>query len=115
MTSFASLLQTFFTDYLQKQCDVSAHTIAAYRDTFRLLISFAQTQLKKQPTNLLLADLDVALIGAFLSYLEEERHNSVSTRNSRLAAIRSFFRFAGTKLPDQLELIQRILAIPQKR
>lgn len=115
MTSFASLLQTFFTDYLQKQRDVSAHTIAAYRDTFRLLISFARTQLKKQPTDLLLADLDAALIGAFLSYLEEERHNSVSTRNSRLAAIRSFFRFAGTKLPDQLELIQRVLAIPQKR
>ncbi len=115
MTSLAPELQTFFSDRMQTQRRASPNTIAAYRDTFRLLLSFAQQRLGKRPCDLLVADLDASLIGAFLDHLETERKNSVRTRNTRLAAIRSFFRFAATRLPDQLALIQRVLAIAQKR
>lgn len=111
----ASLLQTFFADRLQAQRHVSPHTIAAYRDTFKLLLRFAQQRLAIAPTDLRVADLDAPLIAAFLDHLETDRHNTTRTRNARLAAIRSFFRFAAIHLPDQLALLQRVLAIPQKK
>lgn len=115
MTFLGPVLQAFFTDRLQQQRRASPHTIAAYRDAFRLLLAFAKQRIDKEPANLLVADLDASLIAAFLNHLETERGNSVRTRNARLAAIRSFFRFAATRLPDHLGLIQRVLSIPQKR
>jgi site-specific recombinase XerD len=115
MTSLAPVLQAFFAERLQQQRRVSPHTIAAYRDTFRLLLNFTKQRIGKQPCDLLVADLDASLIAEFLHHLETERGNSIRTRNARLAAIRSFFRFAATQLPDLLGLIQRVLSIPQKR
>ena len=111
----APILQTFFTERLQKQKRVSSHTISAYRDTFKLLVCFAKQRLGKNPSDLLVVDLDVSLIAAFLDHLETERKNTVRTRNARFAAIRSFFSFAAFHLPDHLGQIQRILAMPQKR
>lgn len=115
MTHLAPLLQTFFTERLQQQRRASPHTIAAYRDTFRLLLGFAQRHLGKAPTELFLADLDASFVGEFLNHLEQERGNGARTRNARLAAIRSFFRFAAAREPALGGLIQRVLAIPQKR
>ncbi len=115
MTSLAALLPSFFSERLQKQRQVSAHTIAAYRDTFRLLVGFAQQQLKKQPVDLMMSDLDPALIAAFLEHLESERKNTPRTSNLRLAAIRSFFRYVALQEPSLLLQAQRILAMPQKR
>jgi integrase/recombinase XerD len=113
--TLAPTLQAFFTDRLIHQRGASPHTIAAYRDTLRLLLTFAQQQLSKPPSALDLADLDAALIGAFLDHLQHERGNSVRTRNARLAAIHSLFRFAALRHPEQAALIQRVLAIPPKR
>ncbi len=115
MTSLAPLLEAFFTERLQRQRRASPHTIAAYRDAFRLLLGFAEKHIGKLPSTLLLADLDAPLVGAFLDHLERERGNSVRTRNARLAAIHSFFRFAAIREPAHAGLIQRVLAIPQKR
>jgi site-specific recombinase XerD len=113
--NFPTLLERFFTQRLIAQCRVSAHTIAAYRDTFRLLLQFAQEHLHKSPSRLLLSDLNPAFIGAFLDGLEKIRGNNARSRNLRLAAIRSFFRFAAYEDPSQSSLIQRVLAIPSKR
>lgn len=115
MTSLAPLLESFFSERLQHQRRASPHTIAAYRDAFRLLLKFAADKKKKSPYELLLSDIDAPLIGAFLDHLENGRGNRVQTRNARLAAIRSFFHFAAFKEPAHSALIQRILAIPQKR
>jgi integrase/recombinase XerD len=115
MTALAPLLQAFFSDRLLRQRRASAHTVMAYRDTFRLLLGFAQPRLGRSPTDLRVADLDASLIVDFLHHLETGRHNTLRTRNARLAAIRSFFRFAALHLPDHLQQIQRILAIPQKK
>lgn len=115
MTAFASTLQAFFTDRLTKQKNASPHTVTAYRDTLRLLLMFAARQIGRTPTLLGLADLDASLIGAFLDYLERERGNSVRSRNTRLAAIHSLFRFAALRHPDHAALIARVLAIPPKR
>jgi len=115
VTALAPLLQAFFSDRLQRQRRVSAHTVTAYRDTFRLLLGFAQSRVGRPPADLRVADLDVPLIVDFLHHLETSRHNTLRTRNARLAAIRSFFRFAALELPDHLHQIQRILAIPQKK
>jgi integrase/recombinase XerD len=115
MISLAPVLEAFFTERLERQRQASPHTIAAYRDTFRLLLGFTQKHLGKAPSVLLLADLDASLVGAFLDYLEKERGNSARTRNARLAAIRSFFRFAASREPSHAALIQRVLAMPQKR
>jgi site-specific recombinase XerD len=115
MTFLAPLLETFFTERLQRQRQVSGHTVAAYRDTFRLLLGFAREQVGRAPSDLLLADIDAPFIGAFLDHLEKERKNGARTRNARLAAIRSFFRFAAALEPAHAGLIQRVLAIPQKR
>jgi integrase/recombinase XerD len=115
MADLASTLQAFFTDRLSRQRGASPNTISAYRDTMRLLLTFAQRRLSKPPAALGLADLDALLIGAFLDHLEEERGNSVRTRNARLAAIHSLFRFATLRHPEHAALIQRVLAIPPKR
>ena len=109
------LLQGFFTDRLVRQRQASPHTIAAYRDTFRLLLEFTQKQLDKEPSSLGLEDLDAPLIGAFLDHLEKTRGNSARTRNARLAAVHSFFRYAGLQEPSLAAVIQRVLAMPSKR
>lgn len=115
MTSLAPILEAFFTERLQQQRQASAHTIAAYRDTFRLLLAFTEKQLGKAPSHLLLADIDASLVTSFLGHLEQERGNGARTRNARLAAVRSFFRYAASREPAHAGLIQRVLAIPQKR
>jgi site-specific recombinase XerD len=112
--TLAPTLQAFFTDRLVRQRSASPHTIAAYRDTMRLLLTFAQQRRSKPPSTLDLADLDADLIGAFLDHLQHERGNSVRTRNARLAAIHSLFKFAALRHPEQAALIQRVLAIPPK-
>lgn len=115
MTSLAPLLEAFFTERLQQQRQASPHTIAAYRDTFRLLLGFVEKRVGKQASQLLMTDIDAPLIGTFLDHLEKERGNGARTRNVRLAAIRSLFRFAASREPAHAALIQRVLAIPQKR
>jgi integrase/recombinase XerD len=115
MTALAPILQTFFTQRLAAQQNASPHTVAAYRDTFRLLLTFAQEHTGIPPTRLSLADLDAPLISAYLNHLETRRGVSVTTRNSRLAALHSLFRFAALRHPEHAALIQRVLAIPTKR
>ena len=102
MTTLAPLLEAFFSDRLIRQRQASEHTLAAYRDTFRLLLRFAQVRLGTAPTQLLLGQLDAELIGAFLDHLENQRGNCVRTRNARLAAIRSFFRYAALHQPEHV-------------
>lgn len=113
--NLAGLLEAFFTDRLMRQRQVSPHTIASYRDTFRLLLEFAQQKLKKAPSTLSLDDIDAPLVGSFLDHLEKTRGNSSRSRNTRLAAIRSFFRYAAFIEPAHSALIQRVLAMPSKR
>lgn len=108
-------LQAFFTERLLQQRQASEHTIASYRDSFRLLLSFVQDHDKKAPSTLSLQDLDAPVVVAFLQYLEQTRGNSTRSRNVRLAAIHSFFRFVAFREPGQAALIQRVLAIPTKR
>jgi site-specific recombinase XerD len=115
MTALAPTLQSFFTDRLTRQRRASPATIAAYRDTFRLLLRFASTRTGKTPSMLGIEDLDAPAIVAFLSHLEIERHNSARTRNTRLAAIRSLFHYAAICHPEHAAVIARVLAIPQKR
>ena len=114
-TDLPRLLEAFFLDRLIQQRRVSPYTVASYRDTFRLLLRFAERRLKKAPSALRLADLDAPLIGAFLHHVESERGNSARSRNVRLAAIRSFFRYAALQEPEHAGLIQRVLAMPNKR
>jgi site-specific recombinase XerD len=114
-TRSPALLAAFFTDRLMRQRQASPHTIASYRDSFRLLLQFAQQRLKKPPSSLAMEDLDTSFIGAFLDYLEKERHNSARSRNSRLAAIHSFFRYVMWQEPQYAALAQRVLAMPSKR
>ena len=115
MTALAPTLQAFFTDRLTRQRNASPHTIAAYRDTWRLLLAFAAGRTGKQPGQLDLADLDAPLTGDFLDHLEADRGNSARTRNARLAAIHSLFRYAALRHPEHAEVIARVLAIPPKR
>lgn len=112
---FPALLQKYFTHHLVEQRRVSAHTIAAYRDTFRLLLGFANERLNRSPSDLRLDDLTAEFIAAFLAYLERGRRCGVHTRNARLAAIRSFFRYVSFQRPDRADAIGRVLAIPFKR
>ena len=112
---FSTLLQSFFTDRLMKQRNVSTHTIASYRDTFRLLLEFAHRKLKKPPSKLAFDDLNAPFIGAFLDYIQRDRKNGTRTRNLRLTAIRSFFKYAAFQEPTRSAHIQRVLAIPTKR
>ena len=113
--TLAPLVESFFTQRLIGQRHASPHTVASYRDTFRLLFCFAQRQVGKPPAKLDVADLDAPLIGRFLDHLETERHNSARTRNNRLAAIHSLFAYAALRHPEHAGLIQRVLAIPAKR
>jgi integrase/recombinase XerD len=113
--NFAALLETFFTDRLIAQRRVSPHTVASYRDTFRLLLKFAQKELGKSPSKLALTDLNAPLIGRFLDNLEKTRANASRSRNLRLTAIRSFFRYTALECPENSAVIQRVLAIPPKR
>lgn len=115
MSLLAPTLQAFFTDRLIAQKRASAHTIAAYRDTIRLLLAFAAQHTHKAPSDLDIDDLAAPLIGAFLDHLEHERGNTIRTRNARLAAIRSLFRYAALRHPEHAATIQRVLAIPSKR
>jgi len=112
---FAGRLEAFFTDRLIRQRRASPHTIGGYRDTFRLLLGFARQHLTKEPSRLAIEDLDAPLIGAFLDHLEKERGNSARTRNVRLAAIHSFFRYLALQEPTHSAVIQRVLAMPSKR
>jgi integrase/recombinase XerD len=115
MTALATTLQAFFTDRLARQRQVSPNTLAAYRDALRLLLVFAANRKGKEPSKLDIDDLDAPLIGAFLDDLEHQRKNGARTRNARLAAIRSLFRYAALRHPDHAALIARVLAIPPKR
>lgn len=111
----APIMQAFFTDYLMTQRHASRHTIASYRDCLRLLLTFARQRTGKLPAQLDLADLDAVLIGTFLTELESTRGNSAATRNTRLTAIHSLFRYASLQAPEHAGLISRVLAIPAKR
>jgi site-specific recombinase XerD len=115
MTLLAPTLETFFTERLMTQRQASPHTIAGYRDTMRLLLAFTSERTGKPPSKLDIADLDVRVISAFLHHLEQARGNSASTRNARLAAIRSLFRYAAFKHPEHAAVIERVLALPAKR
>ena len=115
MTRLAPIMQGFFTDHLITQRHASPHTVASYRDTFRLLLGYAHQRSGKLPAQLDIADLDAVLIGAFLTHLETERGNSAATRNARLTAIRALFRYASLRAPEHAALIARVLAIPAKR
>lgn len=114
-TSLAPFLERFFTQRLIQQRQVSPHTISSYRDTFRLLLKFAHRRQHKPPSRLRVEEIDAPLIVAFLDHLEKHRGLSVRSRNLRLTAIRSFFRYVSFELPTHSAQIQRVLAIPSKR
>ena len=114
-TDLGTLIETFFCKRLISQRRASSHTIASYRDTFRLLLAFAQKRLNRPPSQLELKDISPSLVSDFLDHLEATRGNRVRTRNLRLTAVRSFFRFAALEAPDHGGVIQRVLAIPNKR
>ena len=113
--TFATLVVAYFTDYLTQQRALSPQTIAAYRDAFVLFLAFAQCRLGKSPTAITLADMTPELITAFLNHLEQQRHNCVRSRNARLAALRSFLKFAGHRDVSSLRIVERALGIPVKR
>jgi integrase/recombinase XerD len=115
VTDLAPILQGFFTDRLARQKKASPNTVAAYRDTCKLLLSYARERTGKAPSKLSLADLDAALIGEFLQHLEDDRGNGSATRNARLAAIHSLFRYAAPRAPEHAATISQVLAIPPRR
>ena len=113
--SFAALVQSFFAEHLTQQRALSACTVAAYRDAFVLFLDFTQARLHKAPTAMLLADLTPSLILAFLDHLESDRHNTVRSRNARLAALRSFLKFAARRDVTALHTVEQALGVPMKR
>ena len=113
--SFAALVQAYFAEYLTQQRALSQQTIAAYRDGFVLFLDFAEARLGKSPASMALADITPKLIIAFLDHLERQRHNSVRSRNARLAALRSFLKFAAHRDVASLQVIERALGVPVKR
>jgi site-specific recombinase XerD len=113
--TFATLVQEFFTDYMVQQRALSPCTVASYRDTFVLLLRFAQKQLGKAPVSVQLTDINAKFLAAFLDHLESERHNSARSRNIRLAAVRSFLKFAARRDLANLRVIEQALAVPMKR
>ena len=113
--SLASLVQEFFTDYMVQQRALSPRTVASYRDTFVLLLRFAEKQLGKPPVSVELTDINAKFLAAFLDHLEADRHNSARSRNIRLAAVRSFLKFAARRDLANLRLIEQALAVPMKR
>lgn len=112
---FAALLQRFFAERLIQQQNASPRTVAAYRDTFRLLLGYAESKLGKQPAKLTLSDFDATLVLNFLAHLETKRHNSIRSRNARLAAVLAFARYVALQCPPALQIVQQIRAIPMKR
>jgi integrase/recombinase XerD len=115
MSLIAPTLQAFFTERLTQQRNASPYTVAAYRNCFRLLLQFVHDRRRKEPSQLAFDDLSATVVAEFLQHLENERGNSICSRNARLAAIHSFFKFAAYRHPEHAELIQRVLAIPPKR
>ncbi len=115
MSALASSLQAWFTDRLIRERNASPHTIASYRDTIRLLLTYASQQLGVEPSKLDLGHLDAPLIGAFLDHLETDRGCGTRTRNTRLAAIRTFYRYCMTRHPEHAATIERVLQIGPKR
>jgi len=113
--TFAALIQEFFTDYMVQQRALSPCTVASYRDTFLLLLRFTEQRLGKAPTALQLADIDTTLLASFLDHLEQDRGNSVRSRNIRLAAVRAFLKFAARRDVANLKVIEQALAVPMKR
>ena len=113
--TFPTLLERFFTQRLMQQRQASAHTIASYRDTFRLLLQFAQKRLRRAPSTLALEDIDAPLVVDFLDEQEKVRDVTARTRNLRLTAIHSFFHYVAFEAPAHAAQIQRVLAIPAKR
>lgn len=113
--SFPALVQAYFSEYLTNQRALSPQTIASYRDGFVLFLAFAEERLCKAPAAMVLADVTPELIMAFLNHLERQRHNSVRSRNARLAALRSFLKFAGHRDVASLQVIERALGVPVKR
>jgi site-specific recombinase XerD len=114
-SNFGVLLERFFTQRLMQQRQASAHTIASYRDTFKMLLQFVHKRLRKAPAALALDDIDAPLVMAFLDEMEQARGITARTRNLRLTAVHSFFRFAAFEAPTHSAQIQRVLAIPAKR
>ena len=112
---FPALLQRYFTERLVAQLGASPHTVGSYRDTFRLFLDFAARRLGRSPSRIDLEDLDAPLVGRFLDHLERERRNSARTRNTRLSALRAFFRYVAFCEPARALQCQRLLAIPSKR
>ena len=113
--TFASLVQEFFTDHMVQQRALSPCTVASYRDTFVLLLRFAETQLGKAPSGMKMTDMNAKFLASFLDHLEGDRHNSARSRNIRLAAVRSFLKFAARRDLDHLGIIEQALAVPMKR
>jgi integrase/recombinase XerD len=111
----APLIQAFFTDHLVRQRRVSPQTVSSYRDTFRLLVQYLSQTTGRKPSDLTLEDLQARAILQFLDSIEQDRHNSIQTRNARLAAIRSFFRLVAVRDPARIDLAAQVLAIPVKR
>ena len=112
---FPTLLQDFFCQRLINQQNASPRTVASYRDSFRLLLRFAEQRMRKTPADLTLGDIDAPLVLAFLNYIEKERSNTITSRNVRLAAVRSFMKYVALREPAALATVQRVLAIPFKR
>ena len=112
---FSSLMQSFFAQHLCEHKQVSPRTVTVYRDTFRLLFAFMQTKTGRTPSDLGIADLDAPVILEFLENLETARHNHARSRNLRLSAIRSFFRYASLRDVEHLAVANRVLAIPTRR
>jgi integrase/recombinase XerD len=115
VSSFQSLIQRFFTDRLQTQLGASQYTIAAYRDTFRLLLQFASERIKRAPSELRMEDLDTSFLGQFLEHHELDRGNCTRTRNNRLSAVHAFFQYVAISEPALALQCQRVFAIPSKR
>ena len=115
MSALAPTVQAFFTQRLLQERNASPHTIAAYRDTIKLLLRFAATRCGREPSMLDIADLDADTVAAFLDHLQTDRGNSARTRNARLAAIHSLYRYAALRHPEHAHDIQRVLSIPPKR
>jgi len=115
ITTFSGLLEAFFLERLMKQRQASSHTIVSYRDTFRLLLQFTQKRLRKAPSTLAVSDLTTKVLGEFLDHLEKQRRNTARSRNLRLAAIRSFFRYVARQAPEHSGGAQRVLDMPRKR
>lgn len=114
-SSLSPLLHLFFTDRLRGQLGASPHTVASYRDTFRILLQYATKHRHRQPSDLAVEELDASFVTGFLDHLERERGNSVRTRNARLAALHGFFKFVAVNEPALALHCQRVLAIPPKR